>query len=136
MAKDAKNTKGASASAKRAVMKLGDDAVTAVKKADMNFFDRKLASDFRATVSNGETKSKLDLAIDMKSGYLAYSSIKVDESEMRIYGDTAVVTGYVTVKGKSKTKSFSGRERVIAVLTRQNGDWQAVEIQSTKVEKK
>jgi hypothetical protein len=54
--------------------------------------------------SNGWKESKADVIANLKSGKLTYTEVKVHESDVRLIGNTGVVTGkgtfYVSMDGK------------------------------------
>ena len=54
---------------------------------------------------------------------------------MRVYGDTAVITGRVTLKGKYSGKEASGLYRSISVWVNQRGRWRLVANQITLIAK-
>jgi ketosteroid isomerase-like protein len=53
--------------------------------------------------------------------------------EVRVHGDTAVVTGITTSKGQFMGQGFTTRERATDVLARLNGRWLCVFSQLTRV---
>lgn len=55
---------------------------------------------------------------------------------VRIYGDTAVVMGLTTSKGKFMGQEFTTRERATDIFVKQHGRWQCVFSQLTRVTKK
>lgn len=55
------------------------------------------------------------------SGSLKYESVKFDEIKVHAYGDTAVVTGRSTIKGKDNGKDISGQTRYTRVYVKRQG---------------
>ena len=60
--------------------------------------------------------------------------MNIDEMKVRVYGDTAVVTGQSTVKGMFKTQDISGKYRWTDVFVKRDGKWQIVNAQLTPVQ--
>ena len=53
--------------------------------------------------------------------------------QVRVYGDTAVLTGRTTQKGQFNGKDISGQTRFTRVYLQQRGKWQAVAFQATRI---
>ena len=58
---------------------------------------------------------------------------KRDDEKIRVYGDTAVVTYRSTVQAQRNGQGISSQRRVITVLVKRDGYWQAVAQQSTTI---
>ena len=88
--------------------------------------DSLLADDFIITVEDGSTFSK--------PGYIAHngnSAVHVEISEMsnlqvRMHGNTGVVTGAYYEKGTEKGKSYEYRDRLTDVWMNINGTWRLI----------
>ena len=68
----------------------------------------------------------------IESGALTHESMESIDVEVRIHGDTAVVTGITTSKGQFMGQGFTTRERATDVLVRLNGRWLCVFSQLTR----
>ncbi len=98
----------------------------AYKRGDIATMESLLATDFIITVEDGSTFSK--------SGYIAHngdSTLRVEITEMsglnvRMHGNTAVVTGAYHEKGTSKGKPYEYRDRFTDVWMNINGKWQVI----------
>jgi len=96
------------------------------KRGDIAAMDSLLADDFIITVEDGGTFSK--------PGYIAHngdSAVHVEISEMsdlqvRMHGNTAVVTGAYHEKGTEKGKPYEYRDRFTDVWMNINGRWQVI----------
>ena len=69
----------------------------------------------------------------IESGALSHDSIDSTDVEVRVHGDTAVVTGITTSKGQFMGQGFTTRERATDVLARMDGRWLCVFSQLTRV---
>lgn len=76
-----------------------------------------------------------DLA-DVKSGAYVITSGVMDDIKVRVYGDTAVVTGRNTVKGQYKGKDISGQTRWTDTWVKSAGRWQCVATHSSRIAQK
>jgi len=98
----------------------------AYKRGDIATMESLLATDFIITVEDGTTFSK--------SGYIAHNgdtTQRIEITEMsglnvRMHGNTAVVTGAYHEKGTSKGKPYDFRDRFTDVWMNVNGKWQVI----------
>src|SRR5712692_4274499 len=96
------------------------------KRSDIAAMDSLLADDFIITVEDGSTFSK--------PGYIAHngdSAVHVTTSDMsdlqvRMHGNTAVVTGAYHEKGTEKGKPYEYHDRFTDVWMNVNGRWQVI----------
>lgn len=98
---------------------------------DADFSARTLADDYVAITPLGQVATKQDTISARKSGQLRYETINVSDMVVRVYGDTAVVTARMDVKGRQLGEDFSGPYRYTRVWVRRTGHWQAVSYQQT-----
>ncbi len=114
----------------------------AVITGDRAFYDRVLAEDFTHTSHSGAFKTraefmaenKFDAKGDSKSGRTRYDAYDVDDLAIRIYGDTAVVTGRTSPKGRTaQGQPISGHYRYLRVWVKRQGRWQAVAFEGTRI---
>ena len=98
----------------------------AFERRDIATLDRLMADDYILTDPLGNVRNKREslAAITMKDVH--FESTKSDNVNVRINGDTAVVTGRSTFKGRYKGWSMAGRYQYTDVLVRRKGCWQAV----------
>ncbi len=70
-----------------------------------------------------------------KAGNIKFETMNLDEMSVRMAGkDTAVVTGRATIKGNLKSgMDISGQYRFTDVWVKQEGRWQLMAWQATKV---
>ena len=121
------------ASAEQAVRQLFDELVTAYAKNDAAAPARILADDFTFTNPFGEVMTKEQRIGEIKPGGIMFDSYSVDDVNVRVYGDTAVVTNQATLAGKRGDQVISGQYRVTSVFVKKGDRWQVVAAQSTRV---
>ena len=61
--------------------------------------DSMLADELNYCHSNGQVENKPQFLETVRTGRIRYESIDVHESQARLYGEVAIGTGYITVKG-------------------------------------
>jgi hypothetical protein len=99
-------------SAEQELIKLENGWNDASVKHDWAFFDQILADDYTGTDFDGNGGTKLQFLERLKSGESVMTSSITDEMKVRIYGNSAVVTGHTTtVNEQYKGKDISGQYR-------------------------
>jgi ketosteroid isomerase-like protein len=79
--------------------------------------------DYTFVNQNGVVQKKEQRLAPIKSGNLKYESVKYEEVEVHIYGDAAVVTARVDVKGSNRGADISGQFRSTIMLVKVKGRW-------------
>jgi ketosteroid isomerase-like protein len=107
---------------------------TALLQKDAATLERIWADDYTFTNGAGETHSKADRLANLKSGATSLDSINEEEDmKVRVYGNVAVATSRVTIKGQYSGKQTSGQYRSIHVWVKGAAGWQLVANQITPV---
>lgn len=88
-----------------AVAALDREYQAAVKLNDAATMDRILADDFVLVLGNGTTFDKADLLREARAGTRTYDRQDEIEQTVRVWGDAAVVTAKLWLKGTSKDGS-------------------------------
>jgi ketosteroid isomerase-like protein len=61
-----------------------------------------------------------------------WTSMTVDEIHTRIFGNTAIASGFISAQGKRKDGDiFDAKVRFLAALIKHDGMWQLIATQST-----
>jgi ketosteroid isomerase-like protein len=130
MADKQAKTKGGEASVEQALMQMERDWTEAGLKKDVATLDKILADDW---VGQGITgfATKAQALADLKSGDSKQDSITLGEMKVRVFGNTAVVTGSDDEKTSYKGKDTSGHYTWTDVFVKRQGRWQAVASQGT-----
>jgi len=124
-----------SAPVEKAIIQMERDWTEAGIKKDAKSWDRIVADDWVATDFLGKTVTKAQALAEMKSGASSNQTVDLGEMKVRVFGNTAIVTGSDIEKSTYKGKDSSGKYVWTDVFINRNGRWQAVASQSTKVEK-
>ena len=72
----------------------------------------------------------------IKSGALTHDMMESEDFRVRVYGDSAVVTGVTRTKGKFMRQEFSTQERATDVFVKRAGRWRCVPTHLTRFTKK
>jgi len=107
----------------------------AILAGDSTALDRMTADDYTFITQRGELRSKADILAGFKAGSFRYSARDVFDLTVRVYGDTAVVTGRARQTGTENSNDYSGENRFTRVYVRQGDRWITVALQVTLVEK-
>ena len=105
----------------------------AVAANDASAIGRFVADDWVIVDADGSVIDGSRFISVIESGALIHESMESVDVEVRIHGDTAVVTGITTSNGQFMGLSFTTRERATDVLARLNGRWLCVFSQLTRV---
>jgi hypothetical protein len=103
--------------------KLEREWFEAVTKNDMAALNRIFADDFIAVGSDGNFIDKAGMVKMMSSGRIKLDEITSDEFKLRLYGNTAIVTGRATFV---RDKKPLGQDGHTEIWVKRHGRWQAV----------
>jgi len=110
----------------KAVLKGGVEAAA--------FFDKYNADDFTLIGPNGAVQTKAENLEGFRSGKTGYQKMDFSDVKVRIYGNTAVVTGIVKFIGEQAGVNYTGNQyRFTRVFVRQGGIWKHVLLQNTRI---
>ena len=98
----------------------------AFEQRDMETLDRLMADDYILTDPLGNVRTKAESLAAIENNEVHFESTKSDNVNVRINGDTAVVTGRSTFRGRYKGWSMAGQYQYTDVLVKRRGSWQAV----------
>jgi ketosteroid isomerase-like protein len=102
--------------------KLAEDWAAAEQRGDAAFLEGALTDDFVGVGPLGFMLNKQQW-VGRYAGGLSYESFTFDEVDVRIYGDTAVVTGRQKQAGGFQGNDVGGEFRTTLVLVERDGRW-------------
>jgi ketosteroid isomerase-like protein len=123
------------ASVQQTLMQMERDWGQASASNDTAAIDKLVADDWRAIDFEGKSVTKAEIIAEMKSGATKTQSYEMGPMKVRVFGDTAVVTGSDTEQSTYKGKDSSGKYVWTDVWVMRDGRWQAVASQTNKVGK-
>lgn len=91
------------------VAKLDTDFQSAVKRGDLETMDRILLDDFVLVVGNGKVFTKADVLEEARTTVFERQDEEPGTQVVRVWGDTAVVTAKLWLKGTSHGVAFDRR---------------------------
>jgi ketosteroid isomerase-like protein len=106
----------------------------AVLHGDVAALDRMTSDDYTFITLRGELRSKSDILKGFSSGSFKYESRQIFDLNVRVYGDTAVVTGRSVQKGVENGKDYSGAYWFTRVYVKQKDRWITVALQTTLIQ--
>ena len=94
-----------------------------------------LSPDYIQTNTRAVVTGKTDEVGDLRKGDFHYEKFDTTEMKVQLYGDAAVVTGRIFLKGvdQKSGKTIEGSMRMTDTFIRQGGRWQVVASQTTVV---
>ncbi len=93
------------------------------------------SADYTVINEWGQVLTKAQILDGFKSGALKFESREQSDLNIRVYGNTAVVTGRVTQKAMENGKDTSGEHRFTRVYVKEKGNWISVAVQATTIAK-
>jgi ketosteroid isomerase-like protein len=117
------------------ISKMEDDWAAALLNADLAAIDRIEAPDYTLADQDGNLMTRSQSDAELKAGDYKATAFKNDEVKVRVYGDTAIVSGLETETSTYKGKDSSGQYRFTDVFVKRDGGWQAVATHTSKVAK-
>ena len=105
----------------------------AVLHGDVAVLDRMTSDDYTFITLRGEMRTKQEILKGFASGSFHYDSRQIFDLKVRVYGNTAVVTGRSVQKGMENGKDYSGDYWFTRVYVKQNDRWVTVALQTTPI---
>jgi ketosteroid isomerase-like protein len=101
---------------------------------DRATIERLIASDWMVTHVAGQRLTRADVLRDLlESSETRIESMHVDDVDVRLFGDTAVVTGRTHAQGVQAGVAFDVELRFTDVFVRRSNQWQAVASHATTI---
>jgi ketosteroid isomerase-like protein len=98
----------------------------AFEQRDFATLDRLMADEYILTDPLGHVRSKAETLAALAANQVEFESSSSADVNVRIHGDTAIVTGRSTFRGCYKGWSMAGQYQYTDVLVRRDGSWRAI----------
>lgn len=108
---------------------MNDEWVKAVMRADASTLDRIMAEDFYFTYPL-EGDDKAQFIADVTSGDLKIEHITREQLNVRVFGNTAVLTARDSATWMYHGRELAGQYKVLIVFAERNDTWQMCAIQA------
>ena len=118
------------------LLRVEKEFAEAIVKNDLEGIERLVADDWIIIGPDGEIVERARFFEVIKSGAMTHDTMESEDFRIRIYGDSAVVTGITRAKGKFMGQEFSTQERATDVFINRDGRWQCVLTHLTRFPKK
>jgi CubicO group peptidase (beta-lactamase class C family)/ketosteroid isomerase-like protein len=105
----------------------------AMLRSDVSSLDTLLADDVTILWGDGTADNKASALELFRSGRLRYTQLEYDDTQVRLYGNSAVVTGQARLKMQADGREESYTVRVTRIYAEQQGRWRMVASQTTRV---
>jgi len=109
------------------------DRFAAMVKADAASLDKLLAPELSYTHGDARVVDKSVFLAELKAGDFKYLTITPTDIKVRVYGNTAVVTGGAGMDIVNKGAPAKIRIRYTNTQVKKNGAWQMVAWQATRL---
>ena len=109
----------------RTLFSLEDGWTQALVRRDAAAFDRLLAPRFVYT-ENDQVMTRAQLIDALTRGADTVESASNEDMTAYVYGNTAVITGWLIVKGRGPNGAFNRRYRYTDTWVRRQGGWQVI----------
>ncbi len=117
------------------IRSLEEERNKAIVDGDAAALDRMTSDDYTFITLRGELRTKAEIVRDFRSGAIKYQSRDISDLNIRVYGNSAVVTGRAIQTGMENGKDYSGDYWFTRVYVYRNDRWQTVALQTTLIQK-
>ena len=115
------------------VLRLADTWATAELHGDTAFLERTLSDDFIGIGPLGFMLTKQEWLARHRSGDLKYESFNLDEVNVRVYNDAAVLIGRQGQNAAYRGNPIQGQFRITLVFVQQQGQWRLASLQLSAI---
>lgn len=122
-------------SEEKALMDLEDTISAAYLKGDAKTIEAHVDPSWTLTNSHAKVSGRADDLKEVRAGDPKYTDFRTHDMQARVYGDTGIVLGIVSLKGTSQGKAFDSDMRFTDTFIRVNGAWKMVAAQVTPIPK-
>ena len=105
----------------------------AIVRKDRAAIDANMADDFRQIDGAGNVATKASFVDELVSPDLQIDPYEVEDFDVRVYGDVALLSGRTRMTGKFQGKPFTSHYRYIDVYVRRGGAWKIVSVQISRI---
>ena len=113
--------------------KLETDRAAAAVKGDVATLEKQTSDDYTFINLYGQMSDKSQMVDNFRTGRTKLTSNEVSDMKVRVYGNTAVITGKADVAGTMAGKDTKGQIMFTRVYVKKGGSWQSVAFQQTLV---
>lgn len=117
-----------------ALLKAQSDAWDqAIVRRDRAAIEANMAEDFRQIDGRGNVETKASFVEGLVSPDLVIDPYTVEDFEVRVYGDTALLSGRTRMTGRYQGQAFKSHYRYIDIYVKRGGAWKIVSVQISRI---
>jgi ketosteroid isomerase-like protein len=120
-------------SVRRELLLVADEWDRAMVANDAEAIGSFMADDWTIIGSDGSVGDKARFLAFVRSGDLTHHTMTTEDANVRIYGDTAVITARGVSAGTYQGQPFHEVERSSSVFVKQSGRWRCVLTHLSKI---
>ena len=105
----------------------------AIVRKDRAAIEANMAADFRQIDGRGNVETKASFVAGLMSPDLVIDPYTVEDFEVRVYGDTALLSGRTRMTGRYQGEAFTSHYRYIDIYVRRGGAWKIVSVQISRI---
>ncbi len=105
----------------------------AIVRKDRAGIEANMADDFRQIDGAGNVENKATFVEGLVDPALAIDPYTVEDFDLRLYGDVALLSGRTRMTGRYQGKPFASHYRYIDVYVLRNGVWKIVSVQISRI---
>lgn len=105
----------------------------AIVRKDRAAIEANMADDFRNIDGSGNVEGKASFVDDLVSPDLTIDPYRVEDFDVRLYGDVALLSGRTRMTGSYQGKPFTSHYRYIDIYARRSGAWKIVSVQISRI---
>ena len=124
---------GATAGLVTALTAQADRWDKAIVRKDRAAIEASMAEDFRQIDGAGNVETKSSFVDGLLSPDLQIDPYLVEDFDVRVYGDVALLSGRTRMTGRYQDKPFVSHYRYIDVYVRRAGEWKIVSVQISRI---
>lgn len=105
----------------------------AIVRKDRAAIEANMADDFRQIDGAGNVETKASFVDGLMSDKLEIDPYTVEDFDVRLYGDVALLSGRTAMTGRYEGEPFTSHYRYIDIYARNDSAWKIVSVQITKI---
>jgi len=105
----------------------------AIVRKDRAAIEANMAEDFRQIDGRGNVETRASFVEGLVSPDLVIDPYTVEDFDVRVYGDTALLSGHTRMTGRYQGQAFKSHYRYIDIYVRRDGAWKIVSVQISRI---
>jgi ketosteroid isomerase-like protein len=122
-----------SIAAVEAVAQVEGQLAEAHLRLDLKTIEHLLHPDYVIVQPGGQVETKAEVLASYRSGTRHWETAQVDQLDIRLYENTAIVVGRWQASGQHGEERFDYAARFLSVWVKQAGHWQNIAYQATEI---